>query len=183
MHRTETVTDQQENPWDRFILPLGRPLFLSVGLYCVPLPEPLGRPSDGLPEWYSRMMMMITAFGATNVPAATTKLILTIMEIKKRSKNNNNNQCIFHRFIKERHNVFISTQDSVESSCFLKRRIQSVIIYTIYTRTTTATLLLKKERTLSSESNFFVHHKLREGHKRQLHIYTHHIYYSIIGLY
>ena len=38
------------------------------------------------------MMTMITAFGATNVPVATTKIILTITEIRKRSKEHNN-QC------------------------------------------------------------------------------------------
>ena len=32
------------------------------------------------------MMMMITAFGATNVPAATTKIKLKITEIKKDQK-------------------------------------------------------------------------------------------------
>ena len=32
------------------------------------------------------MMMMITAFGETNVSAATPKIALTITEIKKRSK-------------------------------------------------------------------------------------------------
>ena len=48
-------------------------------------------------------MMMITAFGATKVPGATTKIILTITEIRNDQKNNSNNQLIlviFHRFIK-----------------------------------------------------------------------------------
>ena len=37
-------------------------------------------------------MMTITAFGAKNVPAATTKIILTLTKIRNRSKNTNNNQ-------------------------------------------------------------------------------------------
>ena len=33
-----------KNPRGRWLLPLGRPRFFLVGIYCVPLPEPLGRP-------------------------------------------------------------------------------------------------------------------------------------------
>ena len=48
------------------------------------------------------MMMMITAFGAMDVPDATKNIILPIMKIRKRCKNNKNNECIlviFHRLM------------------------------------------------------------------------------------
>ena len=79
------------------------------------------------------MMMMITAFGATNVPVATTTIIMTISEIRNRSKHYSN-QCILsplHRwsggivYISKRHNVLSPNTNPFEASDINIRRKSS----------------------------------------------------------
>ena len=69
------------------------------------------------PQHLCVMMMMITAFGATNVPAATTKIKLTITEIKKTIKKTIITINAFHHLPplhqKDTFYRFISTQKPI----------------------------------------------------------------------